>query len=33
MLVLGIVVYSLVNLLNMHKIGKIPMAEALKVKE
>jgi putative ABC transport system permease protein len=33
MLSLGFVVYSLVNLLNMHKIGKIPMAQALKVKE
>jgi putative ABC transport system permease protein len=30
---LGVVVYSLVNLLNIHKIGKIPMAQALKVKE
>jgi putative ABC transport system permease protein len=33
MLALGVVVYSLVNLLNMHKIGNIPMAQALKVKE
>jgi putative ABC transport system permease protein len=33
MLALGVVIYSLVNLLNMHKIGKIPMAQALKVKE
>jgi putative ABC transport system permease protein len=33
MLALGVIVYSLVNLLNMHKIGKIPMAQALKVKE
>jgi putative ABC transport system permease protein len=33
MLTLGFVVYFLVNLLNMHKIGKIPMAQALKVKE
>jgi putative ABC transport system permease protein len=33
MLALGVVVYSLVNLLNMRKIGKIPMAQALKVKE
>jgi putative ABC transport system permease protein len=33
MLTLGIVVYSLVNLLNMHKIGKISMVQALKVKE
>ncbi|MDR0889444.1 MAG: ABC transporter permease [Oscillospiraceae bacterium] len=30
---LGLVVYFLVNLFNMYKIGRIPMAQALKVKE
>ncbi|MDR0963290.1 MAG: ABC transporter permease [Clostridium sp.] len=33
MLTLGVIAYSLVNLLNMHHIGKIPMEQALKVKE
>ncbi|MDR1002796.1 MAG: ABC transporter permease [Oscillospiraceae bacterium] len=33
MLALGVAVYFSVNLLNIRKIGKIPMAQALKVKE